>query len=40
VLLGSGENLLNGIDLRALGYECERSVSGERAYHVLLRKRV
>ena len=40
VLLGSGENLLNGIDLRALGYECERSLSWERAYHVLLRKRV
>jgi len=39
VLLGAGENLLNGIDLRALGYECDRSVSGERATHVFLRKR-
>ncbi len=38
VLLGSGENLLQGIDLRALGYECARSVAGERATHVFLRK--
>ncbi len=40
VLLGSGENLMAGIDLRALGYECEKSVAGERATHVFLRKRV
>jgi dihydrofolate reductase len=39
VLLGSGEPLLHGIDLHALGYECERSVAGERATHVFLRKR-
>ena len=39
VLLGSGENLLNGIDTRALGYECTRYVAGERAMHVFLRKR-
>jgi dihydrofolate reductase len=39
VLLGSGEHLLNGIDLRALGYECTKSVAGERATHVFLRKR-
>lgn len=39
VLLGSGENLLAGIDLRALGYECAKSVAGERATHVFLRKR-
>ena len=40
VLLGAGENLFGGIDLRALGYECARSVAGERATHVFLRKRV
>lgn len=40
VLLGSGENLMTGIDLRALGYECVNSVAGERATHVFLRKRV
>ena len=39
VLLGSGEHLLNGIDLRALGYECARYVAGERATHVVLRRR-
>jgi dihydrofolate reductase len=40
VLLGSGEHLLKDIDLCALGYECERSVTGERATHVFLRRRV
>jgi dihydrofolate reductase len=39
VLLGSGEQLFNGIDMRALGYECEKQVAGERATHVYLRKR-
>ncbi len=38
VLLGSGEPLLAGLDLRALGYECARSVAGERATHVFLRR--
>jgi len=41
VLLGTGENLLSGIDLRALGYECVNHVAGGRAAaHVTLRKRV
>lgn len=39
VLLGSGEHLLGGVDMRALGYECAKSVAGERATHVFLRKR-
>jgi dihydrofolate reductase len=39
VLLGSGENLWNGLDISALGYECFKTVSGERATHVFLRKR-
>jgi dihydrofolate reductase len=39
VLLGAGENLFQGLDLRALGYECEKSIAGERATHVFLRKR-
>ena len=39
VLLGAGENLFEGLDLRALGYECEKSVAGERATHIFLRKR-
>ena len=39
VIMGSGENLFQGLDLRALGYECHRYVPGERAAHVFLRKR-
>ncbi len=38
VLLGSGEHLFGGIDLRALGYECARHLPGERATHVFLRR--
>jgi dihydrofolate reductase len=38
VVLGSGEHLLSGIDMRALGYECLKYVAGERAAHVVLRK--
>jgi dihydrofolate reductase len=36
VLLGAGENLFAGLDLRALGYECTRHVAGERATHVFI----
>jgi dihydrofolate reductase len=39
VLLGSGEHLFRGLDLRALGYECVERIPGERATHVTLRKR-
>jgi dihydrofolate reductase len=40
VLLGSGENLLGGLDARSLGYECTGHVAGSRAVaHVFLRKR-
>jgi dihydrofolate reductase len=40
VLLGTGENLLTGLDIRALGYECVEHVPGTRAAaHVILRKR-
>lgn len=40
VLLGSGEHLFDGIDLRALGYECVEHVAGARAAaHVVLRRR-
>jgi dihydrofolate reductase len=39
ILLGRGENLLAGIDMHALGYECAKSIAGERANHVFLRKR-
>jgi dihydrofolate reductase len=39
VVLGSGEHLLGGIDMRALGYEAAEYIAGERASHVMLRKR-
>jgi len=40
VLLGRGEHLLHGIDMRALGYECVEHAAGARAAaHVVLRKR-
>jgi dihydrofolate reductase len=38
VLLGSGEPLLQDLDLRALGYECATSIAGERATHVFVRR--
>src|SRR5260370_30851324 len=31
VLMGTGEHLWHGLDLHALGYECTRTVAGERA---------
>jgi len=39
VLMGQGEPLFAGLDLHALGYEAVQVVPGERATHVLLRKR-
>jgi dihydrofolate reductase len=40
VLLGSGEHLFQGLDLRALGYACTSHRAGERAAaHVFLEKR-
>ena len=33
ILLGSGEHLLSGIDLRALGYTCTGSVPSAKAVH-------
>ena len=38
VLLGSGEPLLAGIDLAALGYRCTEHVGTEQALHVVLTK--
>lgn len=39
VVLGAGEHLWDGLDLRALGYECGRQLAGERAVHAFLRRR-
>ena len=38
VLLGQGESLLAGIDVRALGYVCAEFVASEKATHVVLRR--
>jgi len=38
VLLGAGERLFEGIDMRATGYECVRFVASEKATHVVLRR--
>ena len=39
ILMGSGENLFAGIDLRGLGYQCTEHVSTALATHVVLTKR-
>lgn len=38
VLLGRGERLFEGVDLRALGYECVQFAGSEKAAHVVLRR--
>jgi dihydrofolate reductase len=40
VLLGRGEHLFEGLDLRALGYTCVRTDASEAATHVVLQRRV
>lgn len=39
ILLGSGESLWGGLDMRELGYEVAERIPGERAMHVIIRKR-
>ena len=39
VLLGRGERLLEGVDLRSLGYECVQFAASEKATHVVLRRK-
>ncbi|HWA40656.1 MAG TPA: dihydrofolate reductase family protein [Gemmatimonadales bacterium] len=39
VLLGGGESIFAGTDLHALGYEVTERVTGERATHLMIRKR-
>lgn len=38
ILLGAGENLFEGIDMRALGYLCTEAIAGERANHVFIQR--
>ena len=39
VLMGAGENLFAGLDLHGLGYTVDAPVAGERATHMIVRKR-
>jgi dihydrofolate reductase len=39
VLLGQGERLFEGTDLRAAGYDCVQFVASEKATHIVLRRR-
>jgi dihydrofolate reductase len=39
VLLGGGESLFAGLDWKALGYECVERIAGERATHLVIRKK-
>jgi hypothetical protein len=36
VLLGRGERLFEGVDLRSLGFRCLEQVATEKAVHVVL----
>lgn len=38
VLLGAGERLFEGVDLRALGYACVQQVASDKATHVVLQR--
>ena len=39
ILLGSGEHLMAGLDLPALGYSCTQHAASEKATHVIVAKR-
>ena len=39
VLLGQGESLFQGLDMRALGYECVEFVASDKATHIVLRRK-
>jgi len=36
--MGRGERLFEGMDMRALGYECVQSVASEKATHVVIKR--
>ena len=40
ILLGRGERLFEGVDSRALGYDCVEHVASEKATHVVFRRQV
>jgi dihydrofolate reductase len=38
VILGKGERLFEGVDMRASGFECTQFVGSDKATHVVLRR--
>jgi dihydrofolate reductase len=38
IVLGAGERLFEGVDMRVLGYECVQFLASEKAVHVVLRR--
>jgi dihydrofolate reductase len=40
ILLGRGESLFEGVDLRALGYECVEFKASDKATHVVIRRAI
>jgi dihydrofolate reductase len=38
IFMGRGEKLFDGLNLRELGYQVEKTVPGERATHLIIRK--
>jgi dihydrofolate reductase len=40
IFMGQGENLWQGLDMSALGYECAEQVVGERSVHLFVRRKV
>ena len=38
VILGRGENLFSGLDLKSLGYECVQNIPTEKAMHLIIKK--
>jgi dihydrofolate reductase len=39
IFLGKGESIFEGLDLRELGYRVEETVPGERATHLIIRRK-
>lgn len=39
IVLGSGERLFEGVDLKSLGYECDQHAATDEATHIILSRR-
>ena len=38
MFMGRGEKIFDGVDMRELGYVCEKTIPGERCTHLLIRR--